>query len=213
MKIRTILGGKDPHPNWLVGGVLCPINMGGVGSVGALNMVSLNQIFSIIEASREFVKHVYIPDILAVGQFYKGRLYGGGLSGCSVLAYGDIPDRTNDYSPDNLLMPSGAIIDGNLKEVHEVDLRNPEEIQEFIPHSWYNYPKGAKGLHPWDGVTQPNFQLGPNDKGSKTNIEQIDESAKYSWFKASRWRGHAMEVGPLARYVVGYAKGHEAITE
>ncbi|MES9970064.1 MAG: nickel-dependent hydrogenase large subunit [Candidatus Thiodiazotropha sp.] len=213
MKIRTILGGKDPHPNWLVGGVPCPINVDGVGSVGALNMVSLNQISSIIEASREFVKNVYIPDILAVGQFYKGWLYGGGLSGTSVLAYGDIPDRANDYSPGNLMMPSGAIINGNLKEVHEVDLRNPDEIQEFIPHSWYNYPDGVKGLHPWDGVTEDNFQLGPNTKGTKTNIEQIDENAKYSWIKAPRWRGHAMEVGPLARYVVGYAKGHEEITE
>ncbi|MBT3045810.1 MAG: nickel-dependent hydrogenase large subunit [Candidatus Thiodiazotropha sp.] len=213
MKIRTILGGKDPHPNWLVGGVPCPINVDGVGSVGALNMVSLNQISSIIDASREFVKNVYIPDILAVGQFYKGWLYGGGISGTSVLAYGDIPDRANDYSPGNLLMPSGAVINGNLKEVHEVDLRNPEEIQEFVPHSWYDYPDGVKGLHPWDGVTEDNFQLGPNTKGTKTNIEQIDENAKYSWIKAPRWRGHAMEVGPLARYVVGYAKGHEEITE
>jgi hydrogenase large subunit len=213
MKIRTILGGKDPHPNWLVGGVPCPINVDGVGSVGALNMVNLNQISSIIEASREFIKNVYIPDILAVGQFYKDWLYGGGLSGTSVLAYGDIPDRANDYSPENLLMPSGAIINGNLKEVHEVDLRNPDEIQEFVPHSWYDYPNGVKGLHPWEGVTQPNFQLGANAKGSKTHIEQIDEDAKYSWIKAPRWRGHAMEVGPLARYVVGYAKGHEEITE
>ncbi|MES9823545.1 MAG: nickel-dependent hydrogenase large subunit [Candidatus Thiodiazotropha endolucinida] len=213
MKIRTILGGKDPHPNWLVGGVPCPINVDGVGSVGALNMVSLNQISSIIDSTREFVKNVYIPDILAVGQFYKGWLYGGGISGTSVLAYGDIPDRANDYSPGNLMMPSGAIINGNLKEVHEVDLRNPDEIQEFVPHSWYNYPDGVKGLHPWDGVTDDNFQLGPNTKGTKTNIEQIDENAKYSWIKAPRWRGHAMEVGPLARYVIGYAKGHEEITE
>ncbi|MCG7977716.1 MAG: nickel-dependent hydrogenase large subunit [Candidatus Thiodiazotropha endolucinida] len=213
MKIRTILGGKDPHPNWLVGGVPCPINVDGVGSVGALNMVSLNQISSIIDSTREFVKNVYIPDILAVGQFYKGWLYGGGISGTSVLAYGDIPDRANDYSPGNLLMPSGAIIDGNLKEVHEVDLRNPDEIQEFVPHSWYNYPDGVKGLHPWDGITEDNFQFGPNTKGTKTDIEQIDENAKYSWIKAPRWRGHAMEVGPLARYVIGYAKGHEEITE
>ncbi|MEJ2591911.1 MAG: nickel-dependent hydrogenase large subunit, partial [Candidatus Thiodiazotropha sp.] len=214
MRIRTILGGKDPHPNWLVGGVPCAINMDGNLSAGApLNMVNINLISSIIDQTREFVKNVYIPDILAVGQFYKGWLYGGGLSGTSVLAYGDIPDRANDYSPANLMMPSGAIINGNLKEVHEVDLRNPDEIQEYVPHSWYRYPDGAKGLHPWDGITEPNFELGPNAKGSKTNIEQIDENAKYSWIKAPRWRGHAMEVGPLARYVVGYAKGHEEITE
>jgi len=214
MKIRTILGGKDPHPNWMVGGVPCAINLDGNLSAGApLNMVTLNLISSIIDQTREFIKNVYIPDILAVGKFYKGWLYGGGLSGMNVLAYGDIPDKANDYSASNLMMPHGAIINGNLKEVHPVDLRNPDEIQEFVPHSWYKYPDEAKGLHPWDGVTEPNYQLGPNAKGSRTDIQQIDENAKYSWIKAPRWRGHAMEVGPLARYVVGYAQGHEAITE
>ena len=62
------------------------------------------------------------------------------------------------------------------------------------------------GLHPWDGVTEPNYELGPNAKGTRTNIQQIDEAAKYSWIKAPRWKGNAMEVGPLARYVVGYAR-------
>lgn len=212
MKIRTIFGGKDPHPNWMVGGVPCAINVNGDMGAGApLNMVTLNQISSIIDQTREFIKNVYIPDILAVGQFYKGWLYGGGLSGMNVLAYGDIPDKANDYSAGNLMMPRGAIINGNLNEVHPVDLRDPNEIQEFVPHSWYKYEDEAKGLHPWDGVTEPNFALGPNTKGSKTNIQEIDETAKYSWIKAPRWKGHAMEVGPLARYVVGYAQGNEQI--
>jgi hydrogenase large subunit len=214
MKIRTIMGGKDPHPNWMVGGVPCAINLDDTGAAGApLNMATLNQISFIIDQTREFIKNVYLPDLLAVGKFYKGWLYGGGLSGMNVLSYGDIPDRANDYSAANLMMPRGAIINGNLKEVHPVDLRDPSEIQEFVPHSWYQYPDEARGLHPWDGVTEPNYQLGPNAKGSRTNIEQIDEAAKYSWIKAPRWKGHAMEVGPLARYIIGYASGHEAITE
>ena len=129
-----------------------------------------------------------------------------------MLAYGDIPDRANDYSPDNLLMPSGAIINGDLSKVHPVDLRDPEQIQEFVPHSWYHYPDGVTGLHPWDGVTEPNFDVS-SAKGSAQNIEALDENAMYSWMKAPRWRGHAMEVGPLARYVIGYAQGHEEITE
>ena len=214
MTVRTIFGGKDTHPNWLVGGVPCAINMDGVMAAGApINMERLNYVKSVTDRALAFVENVYIPDIIAIGNLYKGWLYGGGLSGKSVLAYGDIPDKANDYSAANLMMPQGAIINGNLAEVLPVDVRDPEQIQEFVPHSWYKYPDEAKGLHPWDGVTEPNYALGPNAKGSKTNIEQIDEGAKYSWIKAPRWRGHAMEVGPLARYVVGYAQGHAEIKE
>ncbi len=214
MTTRTIFGGKDTHPNWLVGGVPCAINMDGDLAAGApINMERLNYVAGVIDRSIDFIENVYIPDIIAIGSFYKGWLYGGGLSGKSVLAYGDIPDRANDYTPKNLMMPSGAIINGNLKEVHPVDLRDPEQVQEFVPHSWYSYPDEKKGLHPWDGITEPNYVLGAKTKGTRTNIQQLDESAKYSWIKAPRWRGNAMEVGPLARYVVGYAQGHAEIKD
>ncbi|MDD5275129.1 MAG: nickel-dependent hydrogenase large subunit [Methylovulum sp.] len=213
MKIRTIFGGKDPHPNWLVGGVPCAINIDGVGAVGAVNMERLNLVSSIIDRTITFIDQVYIPDLLAIAQFYKGWMYGGGLSGTSLLSYGDIPDNANDYSASNLLMPRGAIINGDLSKVHEVDLTDPEQIKEFIPHSWYKYPDESLGLHPWDGVTEPNYKLGPNTKGDRTHIQELDEDAKYSWIKAPRWRGHAMEVGPLARYVIGYAQGNKEITE
>lgn len=213
MKIRTIFGGKDPHPNWLVGGVPCAINLDGVGAVGAVNMERLNLISSIIDRTITFIDQVYIPDLLAIAQFYKGWKYGGGLAGASMLSYGDIPDKANDYSAANLLMPRGAIINGDLTKVHEVDLTDPEQIKEYVPHSWYKYPDEAMGLHPWDGITEPNYKIGAKTKGDRTNIQELDESAKYSWIKAPRWRGHAMEVGPLARYVIGYAQGNKEITE
>lgn len=207
VKIHTIYGGKNPHPNWLVGGVPCAINIHDTGAVGAVNMERLNLVSSIIDRTIEFIDKVYLPDLMAIASFYKDWTHGGGLSSQAVLSYGDIPERANDDSSDNQLLPRGAIINGRLDEVHEVDLRDPEQIQEFVAHSWFKYQDESKGLHPWDGVTEPNFVLGPNTKGSQTRIEAIDESAKYSWIKAPRWRGHAMEVGPLARYVIGYAKG------
>lgn len=213
VKIHTIFGGKNPHPNWLVGGVPSPINIDGVGSVGAINMERLNLVKKIIEDSIAFTEQVYIPDLLAIAGFYKDWLYGGGLSSKSVLSYGDIPDRANDYSAKNLLLPRGAIINGDLTKVHEVDLTDPDEIQEFVTHSWYKYADDAKGLHPWDGVTEPNFVLGPNHKGTKTRIDALDESAKYSWIKAPRWKGHAMEVGPLSRYLIGYVQGNPEFKE
>jgi hydrogenase large subunit len=209
VKIHTIFGGKNPHPNWLVGGVPCAINLEGVGAVGAVNMERLNLVKSIIDRCIEFTEQVYIPDLVAIAKFYKGWLYGGGLSSKNVMSYGDIPDKANDYSASNLMLPRGAIINGDLSKVHEIDLGDVEQVQEFVAHSWYKYPDETKGLHPWDGVTEPSFVLGPNTKGTKTNIKELDEGGKYSWIKAPRWRGHAMEVGPLARYIIGYAQGNK----
>ena len=207
VKIHTIYGGKNPHPNWLVGGVPCAINVDGVGAVGAINMERLNLVSSIIDRCIEFTEQVYLPDLQAIGSFYKDWLYGGGLSSTSVMSYGDIPEHANDYSPASLKLPHGVILNGNLKEIHPIDHKDPNQIQEFVTHSWYKYPDETKGLHPWDGITEPNYVLGPKSKGTKTNIEALDEEGKYSWIKSPRWKGNAVEVGPLARYIVGYAQG------
>jgi hydrogenase large subunit len=207
VKVHTIFGGKNPHPNWLVGGVPCAINVNDVGAGGAINMERLNMVKSIIDRSKEFIEKVYIPDLLAIASFYKGWLYGGGLSGKNMLSYGDIPQIANDYSAANLLFPRGAIINGDLSKIHEVDIKDPEQIQEFVTHSWYKYPDETKGLHPFEGITEPYYHPeGPNFKGTRTKIEALDESAKYSWIKAPRWRGNAMEVGPLSRMVLGYVQ-------
>jgi hydrogenase large subunit len=213
VKIHAIFGGKNPHPNWLVGGVPCPINVHGTGAVGAISMERLNHVARIVQLSSDFVRNVYIPDVIAIGGFYRNWLHGGGLSSQAVMSYGDIPENANDYSPENMYLPAGAITGGDLSTVHDVDVRDPEQVQEFVDHSWYQYGQPGVGLHPWDGETQANFELGANTVGTRTDIREIDEAAKYSWIKAPRWRGHAMEVGPLARYIVGYAKGHERITE
>ena len=207
VKLHTIFGGKNPHPNWLVGGVPCPINVHDTGAVGAINMERLNLVKSIVDRCKEFVEQVYIPDLVAIASFYKGWLYGGGLSSQNLLSYGDMPERANDYSPENLLLPRGAILGGDLNKIHTVDLKDPEQIQEFVTHSWYKYADESKGLHPFDGVTEPNYKPeGPNFKGTRTAIEQVDESAKYSWIKAPRWRGNAMEVGCLSRMVLAYVQ-------
>jgi hydrogenase large subunit len=214
VKIQTIFGGKNPHPNWLVGGVPSPINVDGTGSIGAINMTNLNMVKDICDRTIEFVDQVYIPDLLAIASFYKDwSKIGGGLSGQNVMSYGDFPDIPNDYSDKSLLLPAGVIIGGDLKKVQEVDLKDPAQVQEWVTHSWYKYADEAKGLHPFDGVTDPAFVLGKGTKGTRTNIQELDESAKYSWVKSPRWKGHPVEVGPLARYLVAYARGHKEIQE
>ena len=99
VKIQTIFGGKNPHPNWLVGGVPSPINVDGTGSIGAVNMATLNMVKDIVDRTIEFVDQVYIPDLLAIAGFYKDwAKWGGGLSSQNVMSYGEFPDIPNDYS-------------------------------------------------------------------------------------------------------------------
>ena len=214
VKIQTIFGGKNPHPNWLVGGVPSPINVDGTGAIGAINMTQLNMVKDICDRTIEFVEQVYIPDLLAVASFYKDwAKIGGGLSGQNVMSYGDFPEIPNDYSNNSMYFPSGVILGGDLKKVHEVDLKAPDQVQEWVTHSWYKYSQEQNGLHPFDGVTEPNFVLGPNTKGDRKEIKELDEAAKYSWVKSPRWKGNAVEVGPLARYIVAYARGHKEVKE
>jgi hydrogenase large subunit len=181
--------------------------MSGAGATSAVDMVRLNMVSSIIDRTIEFIDQVYIPDLIAIAGFYKDwAAIGGGMSSKYLMSYGDLPIKANDYSPGNLMMPRGAIVDGNLNEIQDIDLDALDQVQEFVTHSWYKYEDEQQGLHPYQGETVPNFDIG-GAKGTKTRIEAVDESAKYSWVKSPRWKGHAMEVGPLARYVIGYLKG------
>jgi len=203
VKIHTIFGGKNPHPNYLVGGVPCSINL---NEVNAINSERLNHVGKLIDNAITFVEQVYIPDLLAIAGFYKEWAgYGGGLQ--NYLAYGDLPTKGFNH-PEYFKFPRGAILERNLNEVHEVNGRNGEEIKEYIAHSWYSYKSGdGVGLHPWQGETEFNYT------GPKPPYEYLNVDGKYSWMKTPRWKEHAMEVGPLARLLVAYAKGSTEVKD
>jgi hydrogenase large subunit len=203
VKVHTIFGGKNPHPNYLVGGAACAINP---EDANAINAERLAYVGTLLDDAREFIEKVYIPDLLAVASFYKDwGAVGGGLS--NYLAYGDLP--TNGYGdPSKFKFPRGAILNRDLSKVHEVDGKNAEQIEEYIAHSWYEYSDGdAKGKHPWVGETKLKYS-GPKPPYDFLNVEQ-----KYSWLKTPRWKGNAMEVGPLARLLVAYASGNAEVKE
>ena len=108
VKVHTIFGGKNPHPNYMVGGVPCAINMEGDMSAGApLNMERLNFVKLKLQEAYEFSKNVYVPDVIAIASFYKGWLYGGGLSATNVMDYGDYEAIQGQKSTDRL--PGGVI--------------------------------------------------------------------------------------------------------
>lgn len=203
VKVHAIFGGKNPHPHYLVGGAPCAVDP---ENAMALNAERLALVGKLFDDALRFVEQVYIPDLLAVASFYKDwASIGGGLR--NYLAYGDLPTKGYD-DPSSFKFPRGAILDRNLNEVFEIDSTDPEQIQENIAHSWYTYENGdEKFLHPWEGETNLNY-TGPQPPYQLLNVEE-----KYSWIKTPRWKGHAMEVGPLARMLVGYAAGQEEIRE
>ena len=196
IKIHTIFGGKNPHPNYLVGGMACAINMQGDS---AINMERLNYVGGLITEALRVVEGLYIPDLMAVASFYpEWTTIGGGLG--NYMVYGDIPQNGID-DPSKFRFPPGIILDRDLSKVLPVDPTDMNQVREEIAHSWYDYPAGKDALHPWEGVTEAHYS------GPKPPYTQLDENGKYSWLKAPRWQGHAMEVGPLARMLVGYASG------
>jgi hydrogenase large subunit len=196
IKIHTIFGGKNPHPNYLVGGMASAISM---QSDNAINMERLNYVKGLIQDAMQVVENMYIPDLLAVASFYpEWAAIGGGLG--NYMVYGDIPQNgIGDIT--QFRMPRGVILNKNLSEVLPLDLTDAGQVQEEVAHSWYEYPDGKVALHPWDGVTQAKYS------GPRPPYKQLDENAKYSWLKAPRWKGNAMEVGPLSRMLVGFASG------
>lgn len=211
VKLHAMFGGKNPHPNFLVGGAPSPISTDPSASTGgaaatAINIVSLQDARSIIRSMQQFVEQVYLPDTLAIASFYKDWFERGEGVG-NFMTYGDFPTKTM-ADPDSFFIPRGVVLDRNLDKVEPVDLDDPDQIQEFVAHAWYDYRGGKEaGLHPYAGETNLNYT------GPAPPYEQLDVQAAYSWLKAPRWRGKPVEVGPLARLVMLLATGHEQTTE
>ncbi len=203
VKVHTIFGGKNPHPNYLVGGVPLSVDM---NEANALNIERLAYVKQLLDDAKTFIDQVYIPDLMAIASFYKDwGAIGGGLK--NYMSYGDLP--TNGYGDiSSFKFPRGIIMDRDLSKIHEVDGTDSEQIKEFIAHSYYDYDSGdGSGKHPWDGQTNLNYS------GPKPPYDQLNVEGKYSWLKTPRWKGHAMEVGPLSRVLVGYASGREDYKE
>ncbi|HVZ25870.1 MAG TPA: nickel-dependent hydrogenase large subunit, partial [Sediminibacterium sp.] len=203
VKVHAVFGGKNPHPNYLVGGMACAI---GIDDVSGINAERLALVKQLLQDGKTFIEQVYIPDLMAIASFYKDwGAIGGGLG--NYLVYGDLP--WNGYrDASSYKFPAGAILNKDISKLYEVDLRKEDEVQEFITHSWYSYREGDQaGLHPWKGESRINYT------GPKPPFEHLDTHGKYSYLKTPRWKGHAMEVGPLARVLVGYASGREEFKE
>ncbi|WP_295456285.1 nickel-dependent hydrogenase large subunit [uncultured Thiodictyon sp.] len=205
-RLHAIFGGKNPHPNFVVGGVACPIDL---NSDSAINAKKLAEVQTVIASMQQFVDQVYVPDTLAIAGFYPDWFQRGEGLG-NFLCYGDLP-ASGLMDPEGFLFPRGAILNRDLSTIHEVDLHDDSQVQEFVSHAWYDYRGGKDaGLHPYAGETTLDYD---GRGGVQPPYSQLDVTDGYTWLKAPRWKGHAMEVGPLARVLMLYATGHAQTKE
>ncbi len=201
IKVHTIFGGKNPHPNFLVGGMASAINL---DETATINTESLTKVQDLVKKARVFVEQVYWPDLLAIASFYKDwAAIGGGVG--NYLAVGEFPDNGDATDLASMYFPRGIILAKNLNEVLPFD---QEKVKEYITSSWYEYEGGdGVGLHPFQGETTPKYT------GPQPPWTYLQDQEKYTWMKAPRYDGMPMEVGPLARMLVAYGSGHQDVQE
>ena len=181
-RMHAIFGAKNPHLQSLV--------VGGVTCVKDLTPDRVAEFLYIWKESQDFIKNVYIPDLIAVASFYKDWGAIGGTT--NFHAWGEFPQSENE--PASLLMPRGVIFNRNIQGVKMAD---QSQVTEHVAHGWY---KGNGARHPFKGETNP--QHG-----------DYDTAGKYSWFKAPRYEDQACEVGPLSRVLVAYANGNKDVQD
>lgn len=204
IQMHAVLGGKNPHlQSFLVGGMATPLDP---NSQAAINAGTLAELRRLVAKARDFVRRVYIPDLLAVASFYKDWA-GHGRGVGNYLAYGEYPD--DDTNSPTLFLPRGVIRGRDLSTVEPFD---QTKVTEHVAHSWYQYQQGdTTALHPFQGETAPNY-TGPTPPYALLGLDS-DTDKKYSWLKSPRYDGLPMEVGPLSRMLIAYASGHARVKE
>jgi len=187
-QMMAIFGGKNPHPQSLV--------VGGVTCVDDLNANRIGQYLFRFKEIQNFMETAYIPDVLIAAGAYKDEGAAGiGAGVKNYLSYGGFP---LDDNWQNTLLPKGVVVGGDISNPKDLD---ENKITEGVKHSWY---KGEESLHPYKGKTEPEY-TGYDSNGNVKGDE------KYTWCKAPSYDGLPYEVGPLARFIVGYAQGHKEI--
>ncbi|BAF72612.1 nickel-dependent hydrogenase large subunit [Sulfurovum sp. NBC37-1] len=207
-KMQAIFGGKNPHPQSIVvGGVTCVQDIKNPARIALFKQL--------LQESNEFIKGAYLPDIYMAGTMYADEatdkdatLKGVGGTGGGILSYmsyGDFRlDDTGFYNSE-MLFPSGLVLDGDISKALDVD---PNKITEDVTHSWYEGTGAPE--HPYEGTTIPKY-TGLEKKADGYSYLKTEE--KYSWIKSPLYDGKKVEVGPLARMVIGYVKGDKRITK
>ena len=155
------------------------IVVGGFTQLPDINQVE--RFRTMLDEQAQFVNEVYIPDVLAFGTGPLMPLAKIGLGGghYNYLSYGALQKKPPEKE---LVFSSGVVVNFDPTNI-VVQPFDPAKITEAVTYAWY---KDGKPLNPSVGETAFN----------------LDKKNAYSFVKAPRYDGKAMEVGPLARQII-----------
>jgi len=204
IKIIAIIGGQWPHSSYMVpGGIASTPDVDNIRQcryylekyiswyekviIGCslerwLSVKSRTDLENwLIESDSHFNSEVgfYIRYAREIGLNKIGRGHG------NFICFGqlELPEESEIISKNaksNQLIPNGFFRNGQNEEF------NHNDITEHIARSWFEGYEGGK--HPFEGITNP-YASG-------------QESDKYSWIKAPRYKDFPAETGPLAEMIV-----------
>lgn len=151
------------------------------GATPRLTARQIQDAMVLIRKIKHFVDTCYLPDVIAVAnEFPSYFTYGRGPG--NFLSFGVFNENADGSAK---LLPSGVLAGGALSNF------DPGLVRESVERSWYSSDSGG---HPLVQETTPD----------------VAKPDAYSWLKAPRYGTAVMEVGPLARVLVAYARGTNA---
>ena len=160
---------------------------GGVTCYESLTPERIAEFEGLYKEVNDFVNQVYIPDLLLVGGAYKDWTKIGGTA--NFMTFGEFP--CDERNLESRWFKPGVVFDRKLEALPF----DPSKIEEHVRHSWY----AGDAVHkPFQGVTEPKFTF-------------MGDKDRYSWMKAPRYDGRAVETGPLAQVLVAYLKGNAEV--
>lgn len=221
VKLHAIFGGKDPHPNLVVGGMACTLsnNQGAINEDAggtSLNAAGFATVKTVVTKMKAFVDQVYLPDVILLAKKYPEWANFGATVG-NFLSFGEFPDPKlikKEFADGAIDYPDGYVFPRGVIWANDINTLVPfyqDQVTENVAHAWYS--GSDVGEHPAVSVTSLNYTGPKPDQGLNpdgTSKYMLDENQKYSWIKSPRYQDEPMEVGPLAHVLIMHARGGTA---
>ncbi|WP_347490664.1 nickel-dependent hydrogenase large subunit [Desulfoscipio sp. XC116] len=170
----ALFGAKAPFPHSILAG----------GSTVAPTADVVLNFRSKLKKINDFIANRMIVDVHTLAEVYADYYTIGGRT-ADMLVFGIFPRDQDDRAR---YFSCGALLEG---QVHQV---NAQAINEDLSHAWYEHSTAAND----GGIGAEKI---PNNKGmlNEQTAPNREKKGAYSWVKAPRYNGRAVEGGPLAR--------------